>query len=137
MESVEYTVPSQGNSKKETPFYVIKNSAISDCKNQLLSSSSKRSASILYDKFCKSFEEDYEYGDQPRSKKQLINLFRSQHADNKVGDMLEYNEELGDDSILWYHGDIPIHLWVIRTKEVLAEIPRASKHFRLSVDLTF
>ena len=34
VESVKYTVPSHGNSKKETPFYVNKKSTISDCKNQ-------------------------------------------------------------------------------------------------------
>ena len=132
VESVKYTVPSHGNSKKETSFYVIKKSAISDCKNQLLSSSS-----VSYDKLCQSFEEDYDYWDQPRSKKQLIDLCRSQHADNEVGDILGYNEELGDDSILWYHGDILTDLWVIGTKEMLAEIPRASKYFPLSVDPTF
>lgn len=73
---------------------------MSDCKNQLLSSSSKRSVSVLYDRFCQGFEEDYDYGDQPRSKKQLIDLCQSQHADNEVGDILGYNEKLGDYSIL-------------------------------------
>ena len=48
----------------------------------------------------KVFEEDYHYGDQPRSKKQLIDFCRSQHADNEDGDILGYNEELGDDSNL-------------------------------------
>ena len=136
VESVEYAVPSHWNSKKETSFYVIKKST-SDCKNQLLSSSRKRSVSVLYDKFCQGFEENYDYGDQPRSKKQLIDLCRSQHAYSEVGDILGYNEELGDDSILWYHGDIPTDLWVIGTKEMLAEILRASKYFPLSVDPTF
>ena len=60
IESIEYAVPSHGNSKKEMPFYVIKKSTISDCKNQLLSSSSKRSVSVLYDKFCQGSEEDYD-----------------------------------------------------------------------------
>ena len=91
----------------------------------------------MYDRFCQGFEEDYDYGDQPRSKKQLVDLCRSQHADNEVGDILGYNEELGDDSILWYHGDIPTDLWVIGTKEMVAEIPRASKYFPLPVDSTF
>ena len=63
VESIECTVPSHGNSKKEMPFYVIKKSTISDCKSQLLSSSSKRSVSVMYDKFCQSFEENYDYGD--------------------------------------------------------------------------
>lgn len=137
VESVEYTVPSHGNCKKETLFYFIKKSTISDCKNQLLSSCSKRSVSVLYDRFCQGFEEDYDYGDQPRSKKQLADLCWSQHADNEVGDILGYNEEFGDDSILWYHGDIPTDLWVIGTEEMLPEIPRASKHFPLSVDSKF
>ena len=55
----------------------------------------------------------------------------------EVGDILGYNEELGDDSIPSYHGDIPTDLWVIGAKETLVEIPRASKYFPLSVDPTF
>ena len=100
--NIQYQV--MGTAKK-TLFYVIKKNNISDCKSHLLSSSSNGSVSVLYDKFCQGFKEDYDYGDQPRSKKQIIGLCRSQHADHEVGDILGYNEELGDDSILWYFSE--------------------------------
>ena len=56
----------------------------------------------------------------------------------KIMEEMKLMEEImGDDSIPSYHGDIPNDLWVIGTKEMLAEIPRASKYFPLSVDPTF
>ena len=70
-------------------------------------------------------------------KKQLIDLCLSQHSDNEVEDILEYKEELGYYPILWYHRDIPTDIWVIGTKDILAEIPRAPKYFPLSVDPIF
>ena len=51
--------------------------------------------------------EDSDYGDLPRSKKQLIDLPRSSFVDNEVGDILDYNKELNIDAILWHHSDIP------------------------------
>ena len=51
--------------------------------------------------------EDSDYGDLPRSKKQLIDLPRSSFMDNEVGDILDYNKELNIDAILWHHSDIP------------------------------
>ena len=54
--------------------------------------------------------EDSDYGDLPRSKKQLIDLPRSSFMDNEVGDILDYNKELNNDAILWHHSDIPIEL---------------------------
>ena len=137
VESITYTVQSHGNSKREKPFYVIKKSTIADCKNKVLHSGSKRSVSVLYDTFHRDLTEDSDYGDHLRSKKQLIDFYRSQSADNEVGDILGYNNELGNDSILWYHGDIPTDLWVIGIKEMVAEIPVASECNPLSIDPTF
>ena len=51
--------------------------------------------------------EDSDYGDLPRSKKQLIDLPRSSFMDNEVGDILDYNKELNIDAILWHHSDMP------------------------------
>ena len=51
--------------------------------------------------------EDSDYGDLPRSKKQLTDLPRSSFMDNEVGDILDYNKELNIDAILWHHSDIP------------------------------
>ena len=39
-------------------------------------------------------------------------LSRSTFADNEVGDILAFDEELGDNSIFWHHSDIPEDLWV-------------------------
>ena len=51
--------------------------------------------------------EDSDFGDLPRLKKQLIDLPRSSFMDNEVGDILDYNKELNNDAILWHHSDIP------------------------------
>ena len=51
--------------------------------------------------------EDSDFGDLPRLKKQLIDLPRSSFMDNEVGDILDYNKELNIDAILWHHSDIP------------------------------
>ena len=57
--------------------------------------------------------EDRDYGDLPRSKKQLIDLPRSSLMDNEVLDILAYKEELNNDATLWHHSDIPDDFWVI------------------------
>ena len=77
-----------------------KKSTISSYKSQLSGSSSKRSISALYDKIHQYIGDDCDFGDRPRSKKQLIDLCRTQYADNEVGDFLAYNEELRDGSII-------------------------------------
>ena len=91
----------------------------------------------MYDKIHQDIGDDDDFGDRPRSKKQLIDLCRTQYADNEVGDILAYNEELRDGSIVWYHGDIPSDLWVIGTENMPTEILNSSKTFPLSIDPTF
>ena len=135
-ENIEFSVSSHGNSRDKKPFYVIKKSAISSCKTQLSGSSSKRSISVLY-KIHQDIGEDGDFGDRPRSKKQLLDLCRTQFADNEVEDILAYNEELRDGSIIWYHGDIPSDLWVIEKENMPAEILSSSKTFPLSIDPKF
>ena len=44
--------------------------------------------------------EDRDYRDLPRSKKQLIDLPRSFLMDNEVCDILAYNKELNNDATL-------------------------------------
>ena len=100
IESIEFSVSSHGNSKDKKPFYVIKKSTISSNKSQLSGSSSKRSISALYDKIPQYIGDDCDFGDRPRSKKQLIDLCRTQYADNEVGDFLAYNEKLRDGSTI-------------------------------------
>ena len=96
MRNIEFSVSSHGNTKDKKPFYAIKKSTISSCKSQLSGSNSKRSISVLYDKIHQDIVDDSDFGDRPRSKKQLIDLCRTKYADNEVGDILVYNEELRD-----------------------------------------
>ena len=79
---------------------MIKKSTISSNKSQLSGSSSKRFISALYDKIHQDIGDDCDFGDRSRSKKQLIDLCRTQYPDNEVGDFLAYNEELRDGSII-------------------------------------
>ena len=67
----------------------------------------------MYDKVTQMRNEDSDYGNLPRSKKQLIDLSRSSLIDSEVGDILAYNEELNNGAIVWHHSDIPDNLWVI------------------------
>ena len=78
IENIEFSV----SSKKST---------ISSYKSQLSGSSSQRSISVLYEKIHQDIGDDGDFGDQPRSKKQLIGLCCTQYADNEVGDFLDYN----------------------------------------------
>ena len=86
-------------------------SFISNFKSQLLHKR-KITTSILYDNSHQNESDNRDFGDLPRSKKQLIDLQQLPSAENEVGDILPYNEELGENPILWYHGDIPPDLRV-------------------------
>ena len=55
----------------------------------------------MYDKIHRDIGDDGDFGDRPRSKIQLLDLCRTQFADNEVGDILAYNEELRGGSIIW------------------------------------
>ena len=75
--------------------------------------------------------------DLPRSKKQLTDLLRSPFAYNEVGNIFAYNKELGDNSVLWHHSDIPEDLWVIGTNDIAFEMSNAANFRAISVDPTF
>ena len=75
--------------------------------------------------------------DLPRSKKQLTDLLRSPFAYNEVGNIFAYNKELGDNSVLWHHSDIPEDLWVIGTNDIAFEMSNAANFRPISVDPTF
>ena len=71
-----------------------------------LSQRGKGVTSVLYDYVSQMQNKDSDYGNLPRSKKQLIDLSRSSLMDTQV-DVLTYNKELNIDSIVWHHSDIP------------------------------
>ena len=58
---------------------------------------------VLYNNVTQTQNEDSDYGDIPRSKKQLIDLSRSSLMDNEVGDILVYNKESNNGAIVWHH----------------------------------
>ena len=120
----------------DTTFFPLNKSTLDKFKKQV-SGKGKRAVSIVYDNAAQSGNEDNDYGDLPRLKKQLIDLSRSPFADNKVGDILAYNEELGDNSILWHHSDIPENLWVIGTNDIASEMSNAASFRPISVGSTF
>ena len=80
--------------------------------------------------------EDSDYWDLTRSKKELIDLSRSSLMDNEVSDILAYNEELNNDAIVWHNSDIPDDLWVIGTENITVEMANAIT-LPISVDPTF
>ncbi len=73
------------------------------------------------------FNKDGDYGDIPRSGKQISDFATchrksSTAPENEVEMLLSYNDELGEDGIMLYHGDVPKDLWVMRTKRMKKKI---------------
>ena len=147
VEDVSFTVESHGNSKEkssENSFYPIKRSTIQDLKNGM-TGSKKRQAGSLYASRMEGQMEDFprDFGDMPRSKKQINDLGRSNMnlAKNALGNevelLLAYNEEQGDKGIVWYHGDIPSDLWVIGNSRMISELSHSEGGLPLSTDPTF
>ena len=74
VDSVTYQVSKHGNSKIEKSFYAVKKSTLDQLKlDQLSNNRRKRSASFIYDSACEP-RQNGDYGDYPRSKKQLIDI---------------------------------------------------------------
>ena len=97
---------------------------------------SERVISVLYDNVTQIRNKDSDYGDLPRSKKQLIDHLRSSLMDNEVGDILAYNKELNNDAIVWHQSDIPDDHWVIGTGNIGVEMANAIT-LSISVNPTF
>ena len=78
----------------------------------------KRSASFIYDNACEH-QQNGDYGDYPRSKKQLIDISYSLEKSNvhEVGDLLALNYEL-QEKIIWHHSDVPSDIWVLVWKQI-------------------
>ena len=135
-EELQYTVPRHGNANVETPFFPLKKSTLEKFKKQV-SGEGKRAVSIAHNNAAQSGNEGNDFGDLPRSKKQLIDLSCFPFADNEACDILAYNEKLGDKSILWHHSDIPEDLYVIGTNSIASEMSNAASFKHISVDPTF
>ena len=61
-----------------------------------------------------------DFGDLPKSKKQLTDLQQLPSAGNKLGDILGHNKELGENPILWQYEDIPFDLWVCILNKIIS-----------------
>ena len=134
---VQYTPSSHGNCRNaEKSFFPLKKSTLNRFRSQVYQKG-KRKIGNLYDAEMNANNDYKDYGNFPRSKKQLIDLSRSQLADNEVGDILAYNEELGSNGIIWHHSDIPDDLWVLGTNVMTNELSNATKVLPTSVDPTF
>ena len=114
---VQYTPSSHGNCRNaEKSFFPLKKSTLDRFKNY---QKGKCKIGNLYDAEMNANNDDKAYGDFPRSKKQLIDLSRSQLADKEAGDISACNEELGGSGIIWHPSDIPDDLWVLGTFPML------------------
>ena len=143
VESVVFEVPAHGNSDmvRGTPFHPLTKSTLAKIRKGV-NTVGKVNSGAIYEASTSSTD-NCDYGDLPRSQKQITDFASSArsraHAvpDNEVEMLLSYNSELEDDEIVFYHGDIPQDLWVIGTERMLSELCQASNGQPISVDATF
>ena len=102
-------------------FHAIKKGTLDQLKSWLSNNRRKRSASFIYDNACEP-QQNGDYGNYPRSKKQLIDISYSIEKSNvhEVGDLLALNYEL-QDKIIWHHSDVPSDIWVLGTDSLLGK----------------
>ena len=115
VDCISFRVSKHGNAKNEKPFYAVKKSALIDLKSDLMNDRRKRTASAMYDKIFEKDKTD-DYGDYPRSKKQLIDISHSicMSGVNEVGDLFDLDAEM-ERKIIWDHSDVSSDIWVIGT----------------------
>ena len=135
-EEVSYSVSSHGNVKSSKPFYIVKKSMLQEIKEEVRNRG-KRCIGLVYDEVHKKAKDDADYGDLPQSKKQLVDLTSPKLPDNEVGDLLAYNQEMGEEDLVWYHGDILSDLWVIGNRTIAREMHISAGCHPISVDPTF
>ena len=136
VEEVRYKVEQHGNAKgiASGSFHPLKKSTL-----KRLRAETCPNARMLHD----NFEAGEDFGDKPRSKKQVSDLLRSNphrkhdSPENEVEAILAYDEELQEDRIVWSHSDIPEDLWVLGTKRMLNDLSHAEGGQPISIDPTF
>ena len=85
---VQYTPSSHRNCRNaEKSFFPLQKSTLDRFRSQV-NQKRKRKIVNLYDAEMNANNDDKDYGNFPRTKKQLIDLSRLQLADNEVGDIL-------------------------------------------------
>lgn len=136
VEEVSYKVAQHGNAKGIAcgSFHPLKKSTLKRLRDETCSNARMSHA---------NFEAGEDFGDIPRSKKQISDLVRSNpHRNhdspaNEVESILAYDEELQEDRIVWSHSDIPEDLWVLGTKRMLNDLSHAEGGQPISIDPTF
>eukprot|EP00795_Rhopilema_esculentum_P015816 gene15815-7125_t len=146
IEEIQFDVPAHGNARhnnRRSQFHPLKKSTL-DAVHQAICPSEKTNSGRIYDNVTKCvINTDHDYGDIPRSKKQIIDLSYARHSKerrnstNEVEALLAYNEGLGDDGIILLHSDIPSDLWVLSNKRMLFDSRRSEGGLPISVEPTF
>ena len=136
VEEIKYKVPQHGNAKgiESGSFHPLKKSTLKRLREETCSQ-----VMMKHDQF----EAGEDFGDKPRSKKQLSDIMRyspqrmHESPENEVESILAYDEELQEDRIVWSHSDIPEDLWVLGTKRMLNDLSHAEGGQPISIDPTF
>ena len=114
---VDFAVKPHGNAKSPNSFYPLKRSTLCHLKEAI--SCNKRPISAVYEEAHRVPSVNADYGDLPRSKKQLIDLAdgkRHTSPGNKIGELVVMSAEL--DGFVWYHADIPTEVIVLGENEM-------------------
>ena len=116
-EELEFIPESHGNSKSGNPYYRKKSSLLHEIRSATITIGEKRTSAHQIIKNVK-LKGILDFGDIPRSKKQIYDLAKSNQG-NKMGEVesiLVCNAELEQEEIIWFHRDLPSDLWVCGTK---------------------
>lgn len=143
VQSVNYTVPAHGNSKKEGSFYALKKSTLGNLGTRLLENDANPNS--VYEKILseRGAESGLDFGDLPRSKRQItrkaadMGLSKNSRQEYEVEAILAYDHELEENGIVWAHSDIPNDLWVIGTSRMANILKSAGEGLPISIDPTF
>ena len=140
VDQVEYTVEAHGNSKSGGSFYPLKKTTLGKIEKRLLDEKIK--ASEIY-KELSGQEAGPDFGDLPRSKRQIVKKACSLGVSNQstpafeVEAILAYDNELEGNGIIWSHNDIPNDMWVLGTKRMADSLRIAATAYPISIDPTF
>ena len=132
---IEFEVKPHGNSKNENQFHPTPRSVRDQILNSVMTSQKTKTQDI-YDQLKNNKD------NAPRNRKQIINIsggllreIRSGECD--VTNLLAYHKEMGEDSCIIHHSEIPDDVWVLATKEMIYHLKSLGRVMPLSIDPTF
>ena len=135
MEEIHFIPEIHGNSKGDaTPFYRKKASLLNDIRSATIAGGEK----INVKQVLTNVKGQLDFGDVPRSKKQIYDLAKSNGGDlGEVESILGCNAELEQDEVIWFHQDLPSDLWVCGNSTIIGDMQHAGSGLPLSIDPTF